>query len=390
MLYDSSLPEEDGYPRSLFWRNLRYAVKLWRRGEAVQKQEEDYWLFQSFQPITATELCASFSANQDIIDMQLNLFQQAIDALNEMPDGYKAKWANAIYLYRGINSNLIRKHIIINMRKNTEIQNNLSIFCFAESAMSNLGEIQQGDELAFVEESGKTGIDIIRILKTLIEISSLDFFKNDKYYSKRMISAKATLHTEKAFELKNIIESINSKISEKRKEKIFEKHSIHFKQAEKKHGATARFFMWSAVISLIFAIFWISNIYCESKWFAGLTEFNSCTVSIEDINSIHPLIYLISERGAFVAILLSIVFACLRGYFASSHNKILNNHRYNCVKTFQYFNEISPDPYLTMKAVDAAFDHLPTGFTKLQSNKEGTKDSLTERVELFKVLNKIK
>ena len=387
MLYDSALPEEEGYPRSLLLRNILYALKLWRRGESVQKKEEDYWLFQPFRPIIEVDMCI----NRDIdINQQLHFFSDAINAINRIPDGDKNKWANTIRLYKSIDPNLIERILHKNAQRSPYNTTPTGILTNARYIISSLMKIPLNDELAFIEESNKKRIDILPILKTLIKIINPDFFENNEHYSKKIISAKAALHIEKNFELRNIIESINLKISEKRKERIFEKHSIHFKRAEKKHEVVAHFFMGSTALLALLAILWVLNIHCNEWAWEWLKKSNSCTVDIKDIKSIHHLIYLISERGVFVAILFTIIFACLRGYFANSHNKTLNNHRYNCLKTFQYFNEISPDPYLTMKAVDSVFDHLPTGFTKLQSNKGEEKKSLVERIELFNALNKAK
>ncbi len=177
------------------------------------------------------------------------------------------------------------------------------------------------------------------------------------------------------------IDNVLGRMSDKIYEKTFKRQTEHFKKAESKHRWTAILCLLVVLLSASLITAWALNVFCQLSVSSYIKD---CDINIfdEKINgklNAYAFAYLISNKIIITITLFIILSVFLRGYFANNHNKILNRNRYNALMTYNYLNRVTRgNETILQKGTEAMFDQLPTGYTKLQSNKGGDNVSLAD------------
>ena len=81
----------------------------------------------------------------------------------------------------------------------------------------------------------------------------------------------------------------------------------------------------------------------------------------------------IEIRELFIgAVLIAIMYAFLRSYFANSHAESINRHRCNALQSYQVLHRTAEEnekEFILQKATEAIYEHVPTGFTKYHKDE---------------------
>ena len=181
--------------------------------------------------------------------------------------------------------------------------------------------------------------------------------------------------------IKEIIGEALKKIAEQDKINKLKIASDIFKNKAKKYRSNSRWFLTSAVL-LPLAFF--SFIFFQKFFEFDIFEYDIKFPQETNADSSAFYIYLILEilfrgRLLFSIIVLTGFFYCLRFYAASNHNAIICDQRANTLESFEALYENvgkgkkgeEEKLEVVKKVLNSATEHLPTGFSKQQSDSGG-------------------
>ena len=285
-----------------------------------------------------------------------------------------------------------------------------------ENAVSLAGQVSDGHELNLMNSVGNK--NIIKAIFTLESI--LNNITNVDGIEKKIFSDfEKIIHNffqKNPIRLKNISEDVNIKkssveknsekaenlikrLDEKQKraeqatEKIELKTQESLKNFEQKTQEYLKDLQQQANLN-IFAneaeIFEkTANDYRERGIFflisAGVSLFLLFSTALYLLET-HYKIDEISVGGTLLSILsLTALGICMRAYFVSSHNEAHNRHRSNVLRSYKNIYENTAETErkeVVTQTLSAAFQQLPTGFSKQQSDSGGV--DLSSLVSLFK------
>ncbi len=174
------------------------------------------------------------------------------------------------------------------------------------------------------------------------------------------------------------------KITEQEKIDKLKKSSKIFRKKAVQYRRNSWLFLLGAAVPLVgivvLAIY--SDFFDYSIEFPEKTDIDSSTFYIYFISKI-----LFSGRLLFAIMTLAGFFYCLRFYAASQHNAIICEQRANTLGFFDaLYENVEEDKeklLVVEKVLNSATEHLPTGFSKLQSDSGGGVD-LSTLASLFK------
>ncbi len=197
--------------------------------------------------------------------------------------------------------------------------------------------------------------DRAQILINKIDIQQKNFTQTKKEIEQKTEEALGKFEQKTQGYLKELQEQANLNIFANEAE-IFDKTANDYRQR-------SNFFLISAGVSLLFL-------------------FGTALFLLET----HYIITEITVGGTLLSILsLTALAICLRGYFVNSHNEAHNRHRSNVLRSYKniYDNAAEPNKKeVVTQTLNAAFQQLPTGFSKQQSDS-GSGD-FSRLVSLFK------
>ena len=175
-----------------------------------------------------------------------------------------------------------------------------------------------------------------------------------------------SLFTLEKNKIKKIIGEAMCKIAEQDKINKLKISSEVFKKKAKEYRNNSKRFLVSAVVLIVGTFLFV---FYQVK-----------PSAISDTGSGSFYTYLILENLLRGRLLLSIIvltgfFYCLRFYAASNHNAIVCDQRANTLESFEaLYENVEEDKeklLVVEKVLNSATEHLPTGFSKLQSDSSG-------------------
>ena len=190
--------------------------------------------------------------------------------------------------------------------------------------------------------------------------------------------------------IKEIIGKALQKITEQEKVNKLKIASEVFKKKAREYRKNAKRFLMSAAM-LIMGVFVF--IFLKALLGYKIFEYNIISPQKSDIDNNAFYIYFILEilfsgRLLFSIIALTGFLYCLRFYAASQHNAIICDQRANTLESFEaLYENVEEDKerlLVVEKVLNSATEHLPTGFSKQQS------DSGVGGIDLSKLLSLVK
>ena len=221
--------------------------------------------------------------------------------------------------------------------------------------------------------------DEIKEAKSLI----LKFFPTGEKLLEIFFRLKMNFNFElnqKAEEIKRDLEE-NKKINEKTKELVTEgtiqKEAENFNNTANSHRCRAILSIVGAFALAVLAFGWVvlTPIMGSSN---GCEDF-LCKFFNLNIRSF------IFASGLFA----TMIYACLRSYFANSQNEVSNRQRFNAMNSYELLYSVADNKedknFIMQKAVECAYSHQPTGFVKQQKDNENPQQTFNIIPNLEKV-----
>ena len=187
--------------------------------------------------------------------------------------------------------------------------------------------------------------------------------------------------------IEKIISGALRKMPEQEKISKLQASSKIFKEKAKKYkNESAMFLFFAGMIAVVVLLVMLYKIFFGDN--INLPERSG------NVDSSAFYIYVILEillggRLLFSVIALAGFFYCLRFYAASNHNAIICDQRANTLESFEALYEnvkVGKERLLVVeKVLNSATEHLPTGFSKLQSDSGG-EGIVSSLASLFKAL----
>ena len=373
-----SATEQNTRPPLTRWERVKEAVTRWAE-KKFNPQEADEDIFVPFEPMVEVVDFSFLSASEQQEDIE-----KLVNKINfSFSFNTQKSLANKICLIKVLKFD-IEKTDFYKCLQDEELKiKYASISKNINKAREMLQEIPDGDESNFIKMFNLQAWllqDLFAILLRNFNLKILISWKENKVMADAQfykINFEAEALILAVQELKKlIVKNLSIFISNKNR-RFFTRQAKFFLRAKKEYAFRSRLFMVGVFISLLLVVAWAFNLHCQWDW---LQQADACgkLSSLKDIN-LYPFLYLLLGKMTVAISLLAFFAACLRGYFANSHNRSVNHHRYNALVTFQHFNKSHRNnDYLVRKAIDTTFDHLPTGFTKLQSDKGEEKISVAD------------
>ena len=126
-------------------------------------------------------------------------------------------------------------------------------------------------------------------------------------------------------------------------------HAIIFDRAAKRHGTTK--YIWLGTSAILAGVtLWLA-------WYmAGQVAERSLPEAIQ----------FVAARIILFGVLTYALVSCVRTYRAEAHNQVVNDHRYNAMRSFKLFTAASSDEAtrnaVLMQTTQCIFSHRPSGF----------------------------
>ncbi len=167
---------------------------------------------------------------------------------------------------------------------------------------------------------------------------------------------------------------INIKTREIITEGTIQKEASRFDATANKHRCRAMFAIFGAFVLSALAFVWVNLIpIMESP--------KNCVLITKSITHAIPGEFLckffkpdiksfIFSSGLFV----TLIYSCLRSYFANSQNEVSNRQRFNALNSYELLYRVATHKedksFIIQKAVECAYSHQPTGFVKQPKDNE--------------------
>ena len=219
-----------------------------------------------------------------------------------------------------------------------------------------------------------------RTIMSKLNKKELDSNEDKKYFIK--IKKNLALSENK---IKKIIGGALRKVAEQEKINKLKIASEIFKEKAKKYKNDSETFLKLAI--LLTLIIFVAMLYKDDMYLTPESDVDGSAFYVYFI-----LENLLSGRLLFPIIALTSFFYCLRFYAANNHNAIICDQRANTLESFEALYENvgkgkkgeEERLEVVKKVLNSATEHLPTGFSKLQSDSSGGGIDLSKLLSLFK------
>lgn len=138
--------------------------------------------------------------------------------------------------------------------------------------------------------------------------------------------------------------------------------SAHFQSEANTHKQNS--YIWITALILLFIAFFVSLLIFDRTFFLFVDDFKSQI-------TINPLAIYISTKILFFGGVLALILLFRRLYISSVHNRIVNQHRANALKTYDALaeaaNSLEGREVVLQSAANCIFAHQDTGLGSAQS-----------------------
>ena len=172
------------------------------------------------------------------------------------------------------------------------------------------------------------------------------------------LNLKSLQTTEELFEIKKT----NTETKKIITEGIIQKEAKRFNKTANSHKWRALFSILGAFGFAALAFWWVHSIpIMESS--------NDCGDFLCKFFNLNIRSFIFAS-GLFA----TMIYACLRSYFANSQNEVSNRQRFNALNSYELLYRVADNKedknFIMQKAVECAYSHQPTGFVKQQKDNE--------------------
>ena len=229
-------------------------------------------------------------------------------------------------------------------------------------------KIKEDDFLNILNHEDR--VNLTAILKSALVSFRVTINRRSSFNEhKKFATSRKSVFALQKDDIKKIINKTLQKIPEPGKIYKLKIFSEIFKRKAEEYRNNAKGFLMLAIMLIVFAF-----VFAFAQ---GISKFDIELPQKYNVDSNAFYIYLILEslfRGKllFSVIALTGFFYCLRFYAASNHNAIICDQRANTLESFEaLYENVEEDKerlLVVEKVVNSVTEHLPTGFSKQQSD----------------------